>query len=38
MIFAHGGNINISIDTIITYYDAGRSILDILDDTINENV
>lgn len=36
--FAHGGNINISIDTIITYYDAGRSILDILDDTINENV
>ena len=35
---AHGGNINISIDTIITYYDAGRSILDILDDTINENV
>ena len=36
--FAHGGNINISIDTITTYYDAGRSILDILDDTINENV
>ena len=36
--FAHGGNINISIDTIITYYDAGRSILDILDDTINENI
>lgn len=34
--FAHGDNINISIDTVITYFDAGENILNILDGVINE--
>lgn len=34
--FAHGDNINISIDTVITYFNAGNSILNILDEVISE--
>ena len=34
--FAHGDNVNISINTVITYYDAGISILNILDNIIGE--
>ena len=29
--FAHGDNITVSIDTVITYYEAARDILNILD-------
>lgn len=34
--FAHGDNVNILINTVITYYDAGISILNILDNIIGE--
>lgn len=34
--FAHGDNINISIDTVVAYFDAGNSILGILDEVINK--
>lgn len=34
--FANGDNVNISINTVITYYDAGISILNILDNIIGE--
>ena len=34
--FAHGDNVNISINTVITYYAAGITILNILDNIIGE--
>lgn len=36
--FAHGDSINISIDTVITYFDAGKSIVYILDEVVNSEV
>ena len=33
--FAHGDSINISIDTVIKYFDAGKSIVYILDEVVN---
>lgn len=32
--FAHGDSVNVSIDTIITYFDAAKDILCILDDVV----
>lgn len=33
--FAHGDNITVSIDTVITYYEAARDILHILDSVVS---
>lgn len=33
--FAHGENITISIDTVITYYEAAKDVLDILDSVVS---
>lgn len=33
--FAHGDNINVSIDTVITYYDAAIDILKILNNVVS---
>ena len=33
--FAHGDNITVSIDTVISYFDAAKDILNILDTVVN---
>lgn len=34
--FAHGDSISVSIDTVITYFDAAKDILCILDDVVGD--